>query len=171
MRSLLIILLLLAWPCAAGEICVDPQSHYLPCPPGDLAFMFPSTGFNPDGEPCTVESDGWQRILVSSSSTDPHVNTGLPEDGFRLYLWIQPNYAAARAGYGYGHVTLWFQDTLGITHYVPYSEQGWDPGTLSLSFGGCEEGDEPPALLGEFWVLPISVEETSWGEVKSTYRE
>jgi hypothetical protein len=164
-----IAVVLLALPAAAGEICVDPQSYYLPCPPGDVLFLFPSTGFNTSGEPCTVESEGWLRILVSSSATDPHVNAGDP-DGFRLYLWMIPNFASASAGYGFGHVTLWFQDTLGIANYLPYSEQGWNPDNLSLSFGGCEPEDNPPSLLGEFWVLPTPVEQTSFGEVKSAYR-
>jgi len=170
MRASIILALLLALPCAAGEICVDAGSDYLPCPPGDVGFLFPSTGFDTDGDPCTVESDGWLRVLISSSNTDPHVNSG-PTDGFRLYLWMVPNFVRAGGGYGFGSVSLQFHDTLGIGNYVPYSDQVWNPSELLLGFGSCLPGEAPPSLLGEFWVPPTPVEETSWGEVKSTYRD
>ncbi len=154
MKTVLIFLLLLAIPAAAGELCVEYGS-VLECFPGDLGYPMDTVGFSSQGDPCQAAYGEFvPGFSVSASSTDPHVNQGpLPADGL-LYLWLTPfQVASAPAAYGgLGSFQAGFQGDLEVLEYEHLVTEShfWDPTTGHSSFGLPCLDDVPTTLVGSF---------------------
>jgi hypothetical protein len=174
----LTILLGLASPGAAGELCLLPSAAgglnvSVSCP--DLMIYdndwigFRSGGgepcqdFGPFGM-CYERHFGWS---ISSSSTDPFQNEAdAPAGTGQLYLWL------ACTWYVEGLASAEFDvgGTIAVYSFTP--EPGFynigDATHLLLGVDDCPMG---PVLAGTFQVHdPIAVESETWGRIKSTYR-
>jgi hypothetical protein len=165
----------LATPDSSGaeELCFTNWASHLPCYPDDIAFLLSYTGFSTEASPCVGQApEDIYRATLSTSPTDPYVNSGpLPPDG-KIYLWNAPLYlASASAGYGWGAFSLGLEGDLTIEAYEPIASgtHSWDDSTRQLWFETCE--DASPTVIGAFHVsAPTSIELHSWGRVKSLYR-
>lgn len=163
----------------AGELCLtDSESVCCPLfPPCEFPFELVTTGFNTDAPPCTEDPQNWYfEVALSSSMHDPSVNTGaIPQHG-RLYLWnifeSSPSRSGSDARAAWGEFTVTVTGDLPILAYEPIAagSHDWSLETGLLSFDAC--GGPRPLVIGAFRIYPgtVSVEPTSWGRVKATYR-
>ena len=147
---------------------VNPQVH-------DNAWIGYSLTFPPcEGGICGfvreggINEYGWS---ISSSSTDPFVNSGtLPEVVTSLYLWLH-------CTAGGGMAAAEFQIEMDDSVFLPVAftpQNGFlNAGTVThilVAVGGCPTG---PVVAGTWTVLyfgPVSVESESWGNIKAMYR-
>lgn len=90
------------------------------------------------------------KLLVSASSTDPHVQTAPPFSGlFNLYLWLEEPSLHPVSAIELG-ITHSFLTVAGFTATVPILSMGSDGKNLRLIMNGCtnESPSPPPLLLG-----------------------
>ncbi|GJM44634.1 MAG: hypothetical protein DHS20C21_14760 [Gemmatimonadota bacterium] len=139
------------------------------------------TGYSALGLPCQVGfcgkgpdySYGW---MVSSSATDPGLNTGeLPDGLASLHLWLD-------CTTNDGMTTIDFDVQVSGAEYLalnlnPALGTPLDAGTkeeLRLTFGGCPQGPIRVAEMVLQIESPTSVEDgrerSTWGAVRSLYR-
>jgi hypothetical protein len=168
----------LVFACGA-QLCVEEGWRGIPpCPPGDVVYPAQSLGFSTDAADCPLQDVSEPpNLAISSSATDPSQNVGpIPADG-RVYVWdywgtLRPEPVGARTGYGYDGFWVRFAGEIPVAGYDPIADvdQTWDRSTSTLSVAQDCELKNAPALIGALLVLPISVEPTSWGRVKTSYR-
>ncbi|MBZ0269415.1 hypothetical protein K8I85_14770 [bacterium] len=180
------ILLLLAGASGAlaAGICIVPSPNALnasvDCDPVNPS-LFPNAvvGYSLDGAPCQSDFCGITRggdVLqygwsISSSSTDPNVNTGaLPQPIAELYLWLS---CAEMDGVAAAEFSLETDDP-GFVLLALAPEPGvLNAGSFAdplLAIVGCPVG---PTLIGTIIMLnvgPVSIEGETWGGIKALYR-
>ncbi|MFN8179686.1 MAG: hypothetical protein U0167_17285 [bacterium] len=123
-------------------------------------------GFATTGQPCAFQGSGYA-VFVSSSSNDPHVNTG-PITDDSLYLWtIAPG---ADWAYGWAGAFAEFWGDMHVVGFEPAPGCGgslWRPDFLTFAVG-CNPG---LYLVGRLIVTqPVAVEPETWGRMKALYR-
>ena len=168
----------LAFPGAAGELCLLPSAanglnvSFACFDP--IAYQNEWVGFRSDGGvPCHYIYGGgclgpngfeWS---ISGSPTDPLENQATaPVGQGQLYLWF---YCTSHV---WGLATAEFDlgGTIAVHSFTPQNGfvNAGDATHLLLSVGGCPWG---PVVAGIIHVHdPIAVDATTWGRIKSTYR-
>ncbi|MFN8179268.1 MAG: hypothetical protein U0167_15155 [bacterium] len=123
-------------------------------------------GFSTDTLPCDAPGSIALAVLVSSSSTDPHVNQGpITDDSLYLWAWSRSSY-----GYGFRFATTYLSGDIVPSAFVPA------PGTshVYLSWPYLDWDRCTPhgyALVGRFIVQqPVAVKPDTWGRMKALYR-
>jgi hypothetical protein len=182
MKKMLPLMFLLVAPgsLSAFELCFAPSSNpggldrnvSVNCDPDPLAFDNDWIGYRTNGPTCGTVSTCTKSLdylwTLSTSDTDPFVNTGpLPPQGC-LYLWFvctsQGGLAAAAFDLVGDLNILGFIPMNGFLDVFPQP-----PEQFVLAVPGCPSG---PVVAGKVLVTmdPVSVESTSFGKVKSLYR-
>lgn len=150
-------------PSTSTSVCVPIWPHQW----SDYDWMT-GRGFSTDAQPCPFQSYyGYcDHIAISSSSTDPNVNSGPILDD-TLYLWAY--FTSCVGAYGYrGDGFTSFQGDLRVIGFE--GDGTFTNGVVHWSWPEwCVNPN--PYLVGRLRVeLPVAVESHTWGRMKSLYR-
>lgn len=171
-----------------GEVCIVPSqangtNATVDCDticltdcdsgPGRWVYDNAVTGYSTTGAPCATDLCPGDQIYgwsISASSTDPSVNSGaLPVPLASLYLWFSCHTNDGMSAAEFDLVTTG-KDIVHLS--TDFLNGVLNAGTFDrplLAVGGCPDSDFLAARLN-MMVNPVSVEGTSWGQVKSLYR-
>lgn len=173
--SLGLVLLAFATSAHATEMCLAPSAMNgfnltVECGTG-AGLSNDWVGYNTEGPPCNVgptscyggSGFGWS---ISSSSTDPLVNSGPLPDRGSLYLWM---YCSTSIN-GMSAAEFDLVGDFNILSFTPlngFLSAGTLPQIL-VAVPGCPRG---PVLAGRIGVeTSVAVESESWGRIKAVYR-
>jgi hypothetical protein len=180
MVALVAALILCAGSARAADLCLELDWFYV-CS-GESGASPALRGFSTDSVPCQkldpdrcLSLDG-QTWKISSSATDPDVNTGPIQDD-SLYLWL----TCADRFDGFLNALMYFYGDMqveSIDLIPPEFVFEWWPGDYAFfSAPDCADPRVEPILVARLTVdvptavrEPVTPDDFSWGRTKALYR-